>query len=197
MMMKNSVLSIIVLISLFSCTAKQLSPQLSQCKYIIKNGYQNIDKNKIILVVDNDSLTLSEVKYQCTFTAFYTQKVMFDNYGKWNEKLFSGSKQHLFLMWKNVTLFQNDNRKFNVVVGGKEGPDTIYSSIVIFDSKNDYLSDTSTYKTKLIEHFSGLIKSNTFRSDKFYETYWKEVDPKHWETILNQRKIKRLYGNDN
>lgn len=195
-MIKNSIVLLLVGFTLNSCISKQLSPQLSQCDFIVKNGYQNISESEIILVIDKDSLMLNEVKYDCTFTAFYTQKAMFDNYGKWNEKLFSGNKQHPILMWKNVSFFEDDDRKFNVIAGGNEGPNTISCSIMVFDSKNDYLSNSSTYKSKLIKHFSDLIKSNKFRSDKFYETYWKEVDPERWETILKERRTYRLYQNN-
>jgi hypothetical protein len=62
---------------------------------------------------------------------------------------------------------------------------------LVFDKKNkDLLSDQSEYKTKLIEYFSEMIKTNNSKKRDFYEIYWKTVDPKRWEQIKQYQKNK-------
>lgn len=157
------------------------------CASMPYNQYRNLVIDHFISVVNNDTLVLNELKFECVNNAMYTKKAIYDKFGKWNEEIYPEGKTRPILVWENLTLFPNDLTKFTVAANGLEIFD-IYASVLVFDSENnDLLSETSEYREKLIRYFSDMIKSNDQRERDFYEVYWKTVDPEHWENIKRQR----------
>ena len=181
--MKNFIFAIISALVLISCASTKKRPE-KRCKSILKNDYKTILEEKFVSIVDNDTIRLNEVKYECVHSTFYTSKGMYDRFGKWNHEIYPNGKHHPILFWNNVKLFPNDTTEFMVATNGLESMKTIYTSVLVFDKKNkDLLSDESEYRTKLIAYFSKMIKSNTSEKGDFYEVYWTTVDPKRWEQI--------------
>jgi hypothetical protein len=188
--MKNRIFTIITALILISCSSTKKITE-KRCKSILKNDYKTILEEKFESIVDNDTIFLNEVKYECVHTAMYTKKGMYDKFGKWNQEIYPKGRNHPILLWNNVKLFPNDTTEFIVATNGLESVETIYASVLVFDKKNkDLLSDQSEYKTKLIEYFSEMIKTNNSKKRDFYEIYWKTVDPKRWEQIKQYQKNK-------
>lgn len=188
--MKKNIFTITITLILISCSSTSKVNE-KRCKSILKNDYKTILKEKFQSVVDNDTIFLNEVKYECVFTAMYTKKGMYDRFGKWNQEIYPKGQNHPILLWNNVKLFPNDTTEFIVAANGLENEETIYASVLVFDKKNkDLLSDESEFKTKLIDYFSEMIKTNNEKKSDFYEIYWKTVDPKRWEQIKQYKKNK-------
>ena len=188
--MKNSIFTIITALLLISCSSTKIKIG-KRCKSILKNDYRNILEEKFESVVDNETIFLNEVKYKCVHTAMYIKKGMYDRFGKWNKEIYPKGKHRPILLWNNVKLFPDDTTEFIVAANGLESAETIYASVLVFDKKNkDLLSEESEYKTKLIEYFSKMIKTNNSNKRDFYEIYWKTVDPQRWEQIKKYRKNK-------
>ena len=188
--MRDTIFTILVTLILFSCSSTNKVTE-KRCKSILKNDYKNILKDKFESVVNNDTIFLNEVKYECVYTAMYTKKGMYDRFGKWDKEIYPKGKHHPILLWNNVKLFPNDTTEFIVAANGLENVETIYASVLVFDkNNNDLLSDESEFKTKLIDYFSEMIKTNNEKKSDFYEIYWKTVDPKRWEQFKQYKKNK-------
>lgn len=183
---------------LFSCTTSKVVENRvvndGDCKYMIKNGFQNITDNNVLLAIKNDTLLLTEINYECTFHSFYTGGIMYNKFGKWNNAL-SSNVGMTIMIWNNIQLFENDTTRINIATKGTENTKTINSSVIAYDNNNnDLLSKNSKYREKLINYFSKRIK-RIRNTDKFYEEYWKTVDPKRWETIQFNRNISNYIDN--
>lgn len=169
--MKN--LIYLLTISVLSFTSYS---QEKRCKKIIKNGFKTVLYGEFKSVVNNDTIKLNEVKYECVHTAMYTKKVMYDKFGKWHKEIYSNSERHPILIWENIKLFANDSTKFTIATNGLESIETIYASILVFDeNNNDLLAKSSPYRDKLVEYFGKLINNNSKKED-FYDIYWKTVN---------------------
>lgn len=181
--MKTYLFTLITTLILISCASTNKITE-RRCKSILKNDYNTILEEKYESIVNNDTIFLNEVKYECVHTAFYIKKGMYDRFGKWNREIYPKGKHHPILLWNKVKLFPNDTTEFIVAAHGLESTGTIYASVLVFDKENnDLLSESSEYKTKLIEYFSEMIKSNDSLKRDYYEIYWKTVNPKRWVQI--------------
>jgi hypothetical protein len=184
--MKKTLFITFIIISSISCAVKKKHIQEKQCNRVLKNDFRNIVSDQFNYLTENGTLTVNEVKFECVFSAMYTKKVMYDKFGLWNEEVYINSETRPNLVWNNIHLFDNDDTKFTIIARGIENPTTTYASIMVLDHKNnDLLSPTSKYKSKLINLFSQLIKNNNSKNKKFYDVYWKIVDPMVWK--MNQK----------
>ena len=166
---------------------KKISPR-SKCTRILKNDFKSIVEDQFVSVVNKDTILLNEIKYRCVYTAFYTKKAMYDRYGKWDESVVLSDSRHPSLIWNNVKLLKDVDKKFTVVAKGYEGMKTIYASMIIFDAAgNDMLAEDAPYKSQLIALFGFYIKNN-LDQEEFYEAYWTEFNPERWEQIRNYKK---------
>ena len=188
--MKKNIFTITIILILFSCSSTTKVNE-KRCNSILKNDYKTILEEKFESVVNNDTIFLNEVKYECVYTAMYIKKGMYDRFGKWNQEIYPKGQNHPILLWNNVKLFPNDTTEFIVAANGLENTETIYASVLVFDKKNrDLLSDESELKTKLIYYFSDMIKTNNEQKRDFYEIYWKTVDPIRWAEIKQYQNNK-------
>jgi len=186
--MKNSLFAIITVLILISCSSTNKVTEEGN-KSVQKSNYKNILVEKFKPAIKNETRQLNEVKYEGVFCACFTQKGMYDRFGKWDEEVYIGF--HPILFWNKVKLFPNDTTEFIVAASGLENTKTTYASVLVFDQQNkDLLTEESEYKTKLIEYFSEMINSNNPKRRYFYEVYWKTVDPKRWEQIKQYQKNK-------
>lgn len=181
---------LICLLTIFLLSLTSYS-QEKRCKKIIKNGFKRVLYEEFKSVVNNDTIKLNEVKYECVYTAMYTKKVMYDKFGKWHKEIYTNKERHPMLIWENIKLFANDSTKFTIVTNGLESIETIYASILVFDqNNNDLLAESSPYRDKLVDYFGKLIINNNKKED-FYDIYWKQVDPKHWKELQRYKKNKK------
>ena len=132
--MKSSIFTLIVMAILISCSStKKLTEK--RCTSILKNNYINILEEEFKSTVNNDTIVLNEVKYECVYSAMYIQKGMYDRFGKWEKEIYLKGKNHPILLWNNVKLFPNDTTEFIVATNGLENTETSYASVLIFDNK--------------------------------------------------------------
>lgn len=183
--MNKNFLPLITILIFISCTSTKIGTE-KRCVSVLKNDYRNIREEKFKSVVKNDTILLNEVKYECVYTSFYIQKGMYDKFGKWNKEIYPNGTHDPILVWNNVQIFPNDTTEFTVAANGIESVETIYASVLVFDKhNNDLLAESSIYKTKLIQYFSEMIKSDSNKKRDFYEIYWKTVDLKRLENTKN------------
>ncbi|MGJ8684408.1 MAG: hypothetical protein ACSHWW_07285 [Nonlabens sp.] len=188
--MRIIVVCILLSIFFYSCAPKQPVWENGKCHRFVKNDFGSITERKTYQLINNDTIIATEVKFECVFNPFTTQKMMFDNFGKWNEFLTPNDRDHgKVLKWDNVQLFENDTKKFTVLADCVENHQTMYASILVIDENgNDMLDSSSVYKDKLIEFFSQRIRANKSNDDDFEELYWTTFDPETWQTILKQKR---------
>ena len=185
-MKKSYILIIIVLILSCSSSKEKQEKQDVKCPKIYKTSYSEVLFEKYKTIVNNDTITYNELRFECVYSAFYTKKVMFDKFGIWDKEVFPANRSHPILFWNNVELF-SDGKKYDVYTNGIEEYRHIYASVMIFQDGKDLLSLNSLEKKKIQNYFSDLIKKNDLNKSEFYEIYWKKVDPKNWESIQKNK----------
>jgi len=169
---------------LLSCTSQKNISQNEKvkCPKIYKNNFTKILNEKYVTIVDNDTISYNEIRFECVFSSFYTQKVMFDRFGKWDKEIYSKNRKHPVLVWNDIDLLSNGN-EYIVIAYGIEEWKQIFASVMIFDKEEkDILSDLDK-RESITKLFSKMIKKNKTRKRDFYEVYWKMVDPERWKTI--------------
>ncbi|MEM6720459.1 MAG: hypothetical protein AAF611_14125 [Bacteroidota bacterium] len=167
----------------------ETTPVGKRCLKMLKNDYAGVLYHKFRPVVGNDTLQINEVKFECVITSFYTKKVLYDRFGMWHKEIYRNPSGRIpELLWKDIQLFEDDEKKFTVVARGVETPKTIYASIMVFDDNNyDMLHKNSPYRDKIVALFGEYIKTDT-DDRKFYEVFWKRYDPERWQQILAHNK---------
>ena len=165
-----------------SCSSQKTAGEV-KCPKIYKNDFTEILNEKYKTVYENDTITYNEIRFECIYSSFYTHKVMFDKYGKWDKEIYPSNRKHPILMWQNVDLFSN-GKKYTIMTNGLEEWKHIYASVMVFDlNETDMLSSTAKEKEAITNLFSGLLKNHKTEKEDFFEIYWKTVDPDHWEMI--------------
>ncbi|TCK69276.1 hypothetical protein DFQ05_0796 [Winogradskyella wandonensis] len=161
------------------------------CADIKKNEHGSIVHRKYKFKTESGKLIKNQVKYKCVYTSLYIQKIMFDNYGKW-DKVVDKTTNNEKLVWNNIQLFSDDTTKISIVAFGEEKVNMNYTSFMAYDNNNnDLLSDDSPYKSKLIEFFSKSIIKDDSRKNDFYKTYWLSMNPENWERIVYEKSKER------
>lgn len=175
----------IVLVS--SCKTNQ-DLITDKCIYsnYLNNEFRNITNDKYVAIVNKDTISITQIKYNCVFTEFLSKKVMFDKFGIWDEARYKENERHPILVWRNVQLFSNDETKYMVATtGGGEEEYKIYTSVMVFDeSGKDLLAINSNLKNYIAKYFTKLIRNNDENKNEFYSIYWKEVDPAFYNKYI-------------
>lgn len=185
-MMKNIIIRVffklIVLLVIASCSSSQSVVKKEKCPKLYYRNYSKILNEEYKTIINSDTISFNEIRFQCVVSALLTHKVMFDKFGKWDEEVYPANKKHPVLMWKKLDLFSN-GKGYDVYTNGKEKAG-IYASVMVFDEvDNDLLTRESMEKEKLTNYFSELIKNNKMKKRDFYEVYWTIVDSAHWKRI--------------
>lgn len=137
-------------------------------------------------VVNGDSTIFNEMRFYCVGGSMRTKQIMFDNHSRWDKAVYPEGSHSPMLIWENVDLLKNGN-EYDVFVDGIESNKVSYSSIMVFDSKNqDVLSAKSIELDTLSKYFMALVKA-AIDTSGYYEQYWKMVDPQHWERLQKIR----------
>ncbi len=144
--------------------------------YIYKNGFSDYKIVKQITLNGKDTSFVYTLKFNAVSSAMYTQKIMFDKFGKWTTAVPAGDNRNLILIWENVKLFDDKEELFSVAACGIEGWGEMFASVMVFDSKNnDCLSNNSIYLNEIITLFSNNIQ-NLNNDDTFYKIYLSIID---------------------
>ena len=187
--MKNTLLLLITFLLSFSCSAQKLNNKSKEkgigtaqktanpnTPYIYKKGFLNYNVLQIPVIQKNDTITLNELKFNAVFSAMYTQKVMYDKFGKWTKEIRPNNESHPILLWENVKLFEDEKKLFSVYANGDENWNEIYASVLVYDDeKNDCLKESNILKEKIISYFSKGIQNLNDKKD-FYDDYWKSIN---------------------
>ena len=166
--------------------------------YVHINGFKDYEINLSNLFRDKNNYFAKELRFNATYSAFYTKKVMYEKFGLWSKEVRIKKEKHPVLIWENIKLF-NDNNLYTVFTKGFENTKGsgnqvkennfhkqvkgsnhgIYASVIVLDSTGgDCLSDNNQVLKKLIiEYFSNGIKNLT-SNNEFYDIYWKSVKRK-------------------
>lgn len=185
--MKGIYITIILLIFL-SCSSSEKVVKETKCTKIYKNKFTEILNGKYVAVNGKDTIKINEIRYECVYSPFYTNKVMYDKYGKWDKEIFPNNRNQPILMWYNIDLLSN-GKKYTVLTNGLEERKHVYASVMILDEKErDVLTEQTDEKFALTNFFGELIKNHNPEKKDFYEVYWKMVDPNHWEEIKQYQK---------
>lgn len=146
--------------------------------YMHVNGYKDYEISTSKFLKEGKFKNSNELKFNHTYSSFYTRKSMFDKYGNWDKAIFIKGASKPYLVWENINLFKSNNKKYTIIAGGfestnsKRDEDRIYASVFVFDENgNDCLQDKDSVLAKqIITFFSDGIKSLT-NSNEFYEKF--------------------------
>lgn len=178
----------IILFSLMSCSSQRVGQEM-KCPEIYKKDFTNIVHEKYWTSNGEKTVFYNEIRFECVYSPFYTHKVMYDRFGKWDKEIYPENKRYPFMVWDNVDLF-SDGKKYKVITHGIEEWKHIYASVMVFDENGkDLLADSSSKKSLLTNFFADLIRNmDDDEGGDFYEAFWKTVDPYRWESLKKQRK---------
>ena len=180
--MKNAS-SIIILLIIVSCSSSKNVVDQKKCSKHYQNDFSEIIFEQYTTVSNADTVSYNEIRFQCVYSSFYTQKVMFDKFGKWDQEIYPINSRDPFLMWEGVDLFSN-GKEYMVLANGFEGRYQSYASVMVFDEdENDVLSVQYEERDRIAELFAGLIRNQDEGKKSFYEVYWKTVDSERWNEI--------------
>ncbi|WJS96570.1 hypothetical protein NYQ10_08930 [Flavobacterium johnsoniae] len=180
--MKKNYITIIFFFFL-NCSLAQKATIEEKCPKIYENKFTEILNEKYVTVNGKDTTKINEIRYECVYSAFYTHKVMYDKYGKWDKEIFPSNRNHPILVWKNIDLFSNGKR-YTILTNGLEEWGHIYASVMILDeNERDILTEQTEEKIALTNFFGELLKKHNTRKKAFYEVYWKIVNPKTGEPM--------------
>lgn len=139
--------------------------------YIYKNGFSNYEVIKLITVSNKDTSAVYTLKFNAAASAMYTKKILFDKFGKWTTAVPAGDNRNYILIWGNIKLFDDKEELFTVAAHGIESREEIFSSVMVFDSKNnDCLTENNEYKSEIITLFTNYIHKIN-KDDTFYALY--------------------------
>lgn len=155
---------IIFLMSLFSCNVSQ--------EMISKKTKTQFEIVNTLITVKSDTLTINELRFYKIQSAKDGMKLMYRNYGKWNQKIDSKHQLNINrIIWRNIKLFEDDDKTFTVVADGTETINEYFACLMVFDSnEKDCFKTGHPYKDKLTKLF--IDKMNTLDDNsKVYKLF--------------------------
>ena len=143
-------ISFIALIILcFACGSAKKSPK------------PDFEIKPTITVVDNDTISINELRFYKIKTAKDAIRMMNEHYGN-AHKTITGKHQDNIQreIWENILLFENDNTKFTIIADGAETRTDYYACLMIFDSEgNNCLNPEHPYRESIIRVFNSYMTS--------------------------------------
>lgn len=137
------------------------------------NSYKKYEIVPCLSVSGNDSTYINELRFYGVHSSFYTKKIMFDKFGKWDKVIRLDNERHPILIWENKKLF--DDEVYSIATRGVENINEIYAAVIVLDSSNqDCFDKDYIKKVALINFFSKGIY-NLSDDKKFYKEYWKII----------------------
>jgi hypothetical protein len=184
--MKNNYTKIgLILLTYFitGCyTAKNTTTEVV-CPTIYERDFTKIVDEKFNTNYNGETVSYNEIRFLCVNSALYTQKIMYDNFGRWDKVSNANKIEDQLLIWDDVDLF-GDGQKFKVIAGGVEAYKMIYASVMVFDENEaDLLASDSSEREKIIKYFSKAIRKLNVKNDDFYTDYYQTFDPLRLKVI--------------
>jgi hypothetical protein len=185
----------LLLFLLLTITSTAQKSNKKKCSKIYPNNFSSVAVVLLNPQTIRDTIGITQIKFQCVYSAMTTHKIMFDKFGKWSTIIPTAKKSSPILKWENIDLFSNGNT-YTVYTHGIETSGEIYASIMVLDSeKKDVLSQNHSEKEKIIEHFSNAIRDKkSSKKSEFYDTYWNEIE---YEFVKILQKNKKKISSQN
>ena len=143
---------------------------------IIINGYSRYELDAYYSSFNGKKTKTYEGKFHCPFTTFYTAKVLYDKYGKWDQVVFYEDGRNEKLLWSNIQLFKDSKDKYSIAASGYEDEWDMYASIIVFDKKGkDMLQPTNPLSKEIMDLIGEMIQNNDEKNQDFYDEYAEEV----------------------
>lgn len=114
-------LSILLLFLIFSCSTSQKVVKEEKCPKIYKNKYTEILNEKYETIYNKDTISFNEIRFECIHSAFYTHKIMFDKFGKWDKSIYQVIKNIRFYFGKKLTYTQMEKNTMCLLMELKNG----------------------------------------------------------------------------
>ena len=169
---QNIISALFVILFITDCASPKIMKTANpNIPYTYVNGFKDCVIKPHLSIQDKDSVYVNELKFNAVYCAMYSQKIMYDRFGKWNKVIAMGKGHSTILLWEKVNLFKNNNELYDVVATSTENWKEIYAGVMVFNSKNeDCLSEKSTTKDSIVKYFSDGIKKVKIHdeNDKFF-----------------------------
>lgn len=179
-------LILIVFFLSVSCKTKYYHTN-KKCYKILKNDYSYTSLGERSINNDTVSVSLTSMRFQCVYSSFYTSKVMYDRFGRWDEVIHVNGDYGPVLVWEQVDLLQN-GQELTILTAGEESLNFIFSEFLAYSGNYDDLLIDEVYRDRLHTYFSKAIRSNDESRSEFYDEYWKTVNPEQWKAIMKNRE---------
>lgn len=152
---------------------------------------QNADDysiEKIVTINDKDTTIINELRLHRIKSALDTKRLLFKKFGKWHQEIRTDHEIHPMLLWKDVKLFNELDKSYTIVAYGVESVLETYSSVIIFDSKNNDLLDSSNKNRNLyVDYFFKEINTG-LNNKEFNDSYW-EMIYDYKKTLKNKKSF--------
>ena len=162
-----------MLLLAFACAPKQ---NLSEdgCRKSLKNDFSSLVIEQVQSVVEEDTLYLNQMAFKCVDSFFRIKKNMFEKFGMWSDNVCIECPGHNALIWENIELLPNNDKKFYVVTHGERKQIGFSLWVQVFDEElNDMLANDSPYIKELMDFFSDLVRSQVNNRKAFQKEYRK------------------------
>ena len=142
--------------------------------YLYKNGYKDYEVKPFLSIIEMDSIYIHELRFNAVYSYGYTEKALFDKFGRWDIYVRTCLECEESFIWNNIKLFKDSDELYTVGASGISNCDEAYASVVVFNSKQeDCLAENYDIRDSIIEYFSNAIH-NLSNDKKFYDVFWKE-----------------------
>lgn len=153
---KKIILGFLVLI-INSCGVTNTN--LNRCKRTTSNASMSVEFKTLPIV---NTKGFVQMRFVCTVSARETGKLMYKEFGQWDELVYQKDAYWPNVVWHKADLL-NDDTNYIVYTSGLESEgEKIYSAVLVFDENgNDALAMDSPVREPLINYFTTkLLKLN-------------------------------------
>jgi hypothetical protein len=143
---------LILIVSVLSCSSSK--------KAVTPNLLSDFEIVQTPIVLKYDTVIVNELRFYKIQSAKDAMKLMYLNYGEWNEKNEGRYQENINeIIWSKIKLLDSDEN-FTVIVSGTETLSDYFASLIVLDSNNnDCLSDTYSFKDELVKLFTSKMKN--------------------------------------
>ena len=84
--------------------------------FIYKNGYKNFEIKQILSLNKKDSIYVNRLCFNAVLSAMYTQRIMYNKFGKWDKEIWLSETEMPILIWEKRKLLASQAELFTVFV---------------------------------------------------------------------------------
>jgi len=145
--MKNYIWTLLALIVLSCSSSRDVK---------VKQNYSEYKIVETPLIVENDTIYVSELRFYKVYSAIDGMKLMHQNYGEGTKKISGKHQQNIDrIVWQDVKLIEGNEETFTVITDGTETKKEYYTCIMVFDSEGrSCFQADHPYREQLIEFFA-------------------------------------------